>query len=319
MFINDEAQKQVLPIIARTTTTPVGSDVQQRAGALLQLNPGQQVKAEIIANLPNNLYLARVAGEMYKLEIPLNVQPGETMDMTFVSAEPRITFQFLPQPQGGASVQLSSLGKWLASVANDASSLPADLEPLIESPVQDPALLAGRLKEALTQGGLFYESHLAQWVAGSLKLEEILKEPQGKLSRLTGRECADHPEGAQDAGFADSRTLPLIKEQLLLFNSGVLFWKGEAWPGQGMEISITGRDTGDDAAVEANLSLKLPHLGGVDARLSFGKEGLSLDLVCEQPGVSTILRQGRDELRVALASAGLHLTRLAAKDGEQDH
>lgn len=92
MYINDEAQRQVLPILAKTAATPT-VDAQQRASSQLQLNPGQQVKAEIIANLPNSMYLARVAGEMYSLEIPLNVQPGETLEMTFVTADPRITFQ----------------------------------------------------------------------------------------------------------------------------------------------------------------------------------------------------------------------------------
>ncbi|HJV36675.1 hypothetical protein [Geomonas sp.] len=158
MFINDESQKQVLPIIARTTTTPLSPDAQQRASALLQPNPGQQVKAEIIANLPNNLYLARVAGEMYKLEIPLNVQPGKTMVMTFVAAEPRITFQYLPPQQEGTSVQLSSFGKWLSTVASDATSPAAVLEPLLASPLLDTPLLASRLREALTQGGLLCSS-----------------------------------------------------------------------------------------------------------------------------------------------------------------
>ena len=121
MLINDEIQRQVLPVLARATVVPEG-EIQQRAGAQLQLNPGQQVKAEIIANLPNNLYLARIAGEMFKLEIPLNVQPGETMEMTFVSADPRITFQVMRPVGGGESVSLSSMGKWLSSVARDAPS-----------------------------------------------------------------------------------------------------------------------------------------------------------------------------------------------------
>src|SRR6185369_16629412 len=117
MLINDEIQRQVLPVLARATVVPT-VEAQQRAGSQLQLNPGQQVKAEIIANLPNNLYLARIAGEMFKLEIPLNVQPGETMEMTFVSADPRITFQVYRQ-EGGESVSLSSMGKWLSAVARD--------------------------------------------------------------------------------------------------------------------------------------------------------------------------------------------------------
>lgn len=319
MFINDEAQKQVLPILVRTTANPTSSDVQQRAGALLQMNPGQQVKAEIIANLANNLYLARVAGQLYRLEIPLNVQPGETMDMTFLSAEPRITFQLLPQAQGGTSVQLSSVGKWLATVANDVVPLPANLEPLLDSPPQQPVLLANRLKEALTRCGLFYESHLAQWAAGNLQLEEILKEPQGKLSQLAAETKGAGGQGEPlDAGYADSRMLPLIKEQLLLAHNRVFSWQGEAWPGQGLEISIRERDCEEETGIEASLALQLPTLGAVAATLNFGKGGLSLQLVCDRVGSPSFLKEESGELRVALASAGISLARLAAKDDQED-
>ncbi|HBG04208.1 MAG: flagellar hook-length control protein FliK [Geobacteraceae bacterium GWC2_58_44] len=316
MFINDETQKQVLPVIARSAIAP-SSDAQQRAGALLQLNPGQQVKAEIIANLPNSLYLARIAGEMYKLEIPLNVQPGETMDMTFVAAEPRITFHIRPEG-GGESVRLSSMGKWLAGVARESASLQVVQETLLEDPAQGATLLAARLKAALTQGGLFYESHLAKWAAGSLQLGEILKEPQGKLSRAASdQDASDRSGETREAEFADGRTLPLIKEQLQLLNSGVLSWKGEAWPGQEMELSVTEREAEqDEARIEAALSLELPHLGGVEAKLRFGAEGLWVEFVCERPGASALLKKGGEGLRSALASSGLYLNRMAARDGE---
>jgi hypothetical protein len=318
MLINDEIQRQVLPVLARVTVVPE-VESQQRAGQQLQLNPGQNVKAEIIANLPNNLYLARIAGEMFKLEIPLNVQPGETMEMTFVSADPRITFQVLRPESGGESVSLSSMGKWLSGVARDAASLPALQGTLLEDPAQGSLLLGDRLKSALTQGGLFYESHLAQWASGGLQLSELLKEPQGKLSRAAGRETPRNDGEAAEAEIADSRTLPLVKEQLLLLNSGVLNWKGEAWPGQEMDLAITARDAEEGGTeVEATLSLALARLGGVEAKLRFNPEGFFVEFVCDRPGVAARLKEGGGELRTALASSGLHLTRMVAKDGEAD-
>lgn len=315
MFINDETQKQVLPVIAKSAVTP-STDSQQRAGALLQLNPGQQVKAEIIANLPNSLYLARIAGEMYKLEIPLNVQPGETMDMTFVAAEPRITFHLLRQEGGAESVKLSSIGKWLAGVVNDAPAMAAPQEPLLEHPAQGAPLLAARLKQALTQGGLFYESHLARWAAGGYPLAEILKEPQGRLSRAAREEGFTAGDGSE--GIADQSTLPVIKEQLHLLNAGVLAWKGDAWPGQRMELAVTEREAErGEPVVEATLELDLPRLGGVEARLRFGADGLSIDLGCAREGISKVLKREADGLRLALASSGLHLNRLAVRDEKE--
>lgn len=317
MFINDDSQKQVLPILAKTAVTPT-VEAQQRASTLLQLNPGQQVKAEIIANLPNSLYLARVAGEMYKLEIPLNVQPGETLEMTFLTADPRITFQIL-KPESGSLVKLSSLGKFLADVVGNAPSLQPAQEPLIDNPSQGAGLLATRLKAALTQSGLFYESHLSRWAAGGLALQEILKEPQGKLSKVL-RQPAEEGSGSVEGGkadIADGSTFPLIREQLLLLNSGVHAWRGEAWPGQGMQISIReGNDEQWEGGIEATLSLELPRLGGVEAKLRFGAEGLSLELVCDKPGSSELLKKGSADLRSALASCGLHLNKMAARDGK---
>lgn len=312
MFINDESQKQVLTILAKTAVTPT-VEAQQRASSLLQLNPGQQVKAEIIANLPNNLYLARVAGEMYKLEIPLNVPPGEMLEMTFVTADPRITFQIL-RPETGESVRLSSMGKWLADVVKNAPSMPIDTQPLIEHPGESTQQVAQNLKAALTQTGLFYEAHLAQWAVGGLPLKEILKEPQGKLSRLV-REGEGDAEGI-DGEVADQSTLPLIKEQLQLLNSGVLAWQGTAWPGQDMKLAITrGDDEKWEEGVEATLAVELPRLGGIEAKLRFGKEGLSIELVCENPGTSDRLKGGSGELRQALTNCGIALARMAVKDG----
>jgi len=314
VLINDEVQKQVLPVLARSSVVPP-VEVQQRAGSQLQLSPGQQVKAEIIANLPNNLYLARVAGELFKLEIPLNVQPGETLEMTFVSADPRIIFQVL-RPEVGSSVSLSSLGKWLASVVRDVPSLPVMQGTLLESPEQGASVLADRLKSALTRSGLFYESHLAQWASGGLPLAELLKEPQGKLSRVVRR---DTPEAdtEEQAAIADSRTLPLVKEQLHLLNSGVLAWRGEAWPGQEMQLAIMegGSDAGE-REIEATLSLGMARLGQVEAKLRFGKDGLSVEFVCDRDGSAAVLKDGGGGLRTALAAAGLHLTRMVAKDAE---
>lgn len=316
MLINDEVQKQVLPILAKTSVSPT-ADVQQRASSLLQLNPGQQVKAEIIANLPNNLYLARIAGEMYKLEIPLNVPPGEILEMTYLSADPRVTFQIMRPEGGGESVKLSSMGKWLSGIAKDAPEPAVEQGALLEDPGQSTALLAGRLKSAISHSGLFYESHLAQWAAGGLQLEEILKEPQGKLSRALGHAAPEEGQEQEGAGFADGRTLPFIKEQLLLLNSGVLTWKGEAWPGQGMQLAISARDEREgDPGIEATLSLDLTHLGGVEAKLRFGVEGFSVDFVCGKPGSSAHLKDAGGRLRSALGSLGLPLTRIAVKDDE---
>ena len=317
MYINDEVQKQMLPVIAKSTVAPA-TEAQQRSGSQLQMNPGQQVKAEILATLPDNLYLARIAGDTYKLEIPLNVRPGETMEMTFVTGEPRLTFEMTRPQTAGESVQLSTMGKWLSGAVKGAGPIPTPQQPLLESPAQAATLLAPRLKAAVGQSGLFYESHLAQWAAGEMQLEEVLLEPQARLSRA----LADDAEGTEEkaaAEYADSSTLPYIKEQLQMLHSGVFAWSGQAWPGQDMNLAVSARESAPgESEIEATLSLALQRLGGIEAKVRFTVEGLFLDFVCERPGAAAVLKSGGDRLRSTLTSSGLHLVRMVAKDGETE-
>ncbi|WP_175796197.1 flagellar hook-length control protein FliK [Burkholderia anthina] len=55
------------------------------------------------------------------------------------------------------------------------------------------AVLHAALAQAVSESGLFYESHLAQWLAGQRPLAALLREPQARLASL-GQAVAD---GAQ--------------------------------------------------------------------------------------------------------------------------
>jgi hypothetical protein len=217
------------------------------------------------------------------------------------------------------SVRLSSLGKWLAAVMDQTPPPPVFHEPLLDGPEQGTALLAAKLRTAISQSGFFYEAHLARWAAGSLPLAEILGEPQGKLSRApSGTDEGGEEAGSTDPPFADGRTLPFVKEQLQILNTGRFSWRGEAWPGQGMEIEVTGLEEATGEPVEATIALELPRLGAVEARLSLAPDGVSLELICARQGGAALLREAGEGLRLALSSSGLHLRRLAARDGEEE-
>jgi hypothetical protein len=251
-----------------------------------------------------------------------------------VTAEPRVVFE-LRQPGGGEAVRLSPLGRFLAEAneGEDAGAATIRAEgALLAEPVQDATLLAARLKEALSESGLFYESHLGLWAAGGMKLHEILKEPQGRLSRgsaaagpagssrAPGAAGSAHGDGDQQpaGSIADERTMPQVKNQLALLNGGVLTWKGEAWPGQELELTVTeGGREGEEAAVEATLSLEMPQLGVVRARLHLGAEGLSLQFETESAETRALLAQGADDLRAASSAHGVQICRMVVRHGEE--
>ena len=174
----------------------------------LQLTPGQMVRGEVMANLANSRYLVRIANELLRMELPLNLQPGQAVELTYVTDEPRLLFALSKSGNSATPVQISDTGRWLNTLAQGAGDVPA-ANPLprpsllISVPPRNPALLAEGLRNALSRSGIFYESHLAQWVRGERPITDLLREPQGKLSPLAGRLPATGdpltPQGTQTA------------------------------------------------------------------------------------------------------------------------
>ncbi|MBT1074800.1 flagellar hook-length control protein FliK [Geobacter grbiciae] len=158
----------------------------------LNLTPGQMVHGEVMANFANSRYLVRIANELLHMELPLNLQPGQAVELTYVTDEPRLLFALSKSGNSATPVQISDTGRWLNTLAQGtggtqvASPLPRP-SLVISGPPRDPALLAEGLKNVLSRSGVFYESHLAQWVQGEYPLTDLLREPQGQLSPLAGR------------------------------------------------------------------------------------------------------------------------------------
>uniref|UniRef100_A0A831TZL6 Flagellar hook-length control protein FliK n=1 Tax=Geobacter metallireducens TaxID=28232 RepID=A0A831TZL6_GEOME len=176
----------------------------------LHLTPGQMVRGEVMANLANSRYLVRIANELLHMELPLNLQPGQAVELTYVTDEPRLLFALSKSANSATPVQISDTGRWLNTLAQGTGDAPA-ASPLprpslvIPAPPRDPAHLAEGLRNVLTRSGVFYESHLSQWVRGERPLADLLREPQGRLSPLAGRLPAEGsgtppaPHGVQGA------------------------------------------------------------------------------------------------------------------------
>lgn len=125
-----------------------------------------------MANLPDSRYLIRLANQLLRMELPLNLQPGQTVELTFVSEEPRLVFALSKEANSGVPVRISDTGRWLNQLAtsrNDAAQSTPLPRPsvILQEPPRDTGRLAEGLRTALTRSGVFYESHLSQWVGGS--------------------------------------------------------------------------------------------------------------------------------------------------------
>jgi hypothetical protein len=127
---------------------------------------------------------------------------------------------------------------------------------LTRTPANAPHL-AGVIADTISGSGLFYESHLAEWVDGARTIGQIRTEPQNGLNP------------------------PLVvDDQLQALSSGAIAWRGEVWPGQTGELMIGEEErharADQPTTWHARLALHLPDLGRIEAHLSLNGQRLDL-------------------------------------------
>ena len=348
-MIHNDIQNQ-LQLLIKVSAPPL-IEVAETQLELPQLVPGQRLQATVLASLPNGRFQAMIAGQTLDLNLPRNTQPGEKLDLTFVSNQPRLTFALtrdIPPPvvtsQGQSLVTISDsakfLGALLQKVAEQAESQASShvkLSPLLNGAPEASKEFAKTLQNALSQSGLFYESHQAQWVSGQRPLPDLLQEPQGKLSNVAQ---PNHVPSASSAPSepADSiqksmpmqsgekvhpLTTPLIQQQLEVLDTRQLVWQGQVWPGQEMkwEIEEDGHKgqahENDESAWKTNLHLNFPNLGDVTATLAVSSNGIRINFnVADKNTVST-LKTNQSDLQGAMHTAGLNLLSVSIDHNEK--
>lgn len=158
-----------------------------------EYTPGQRIAATIERPLPDGLFRALVAGKAVTLAIQTAANeaplvPGRTLALEITRSTPQTLYaQLVPAGQEAdlPPPALSQTGRLISILltgqpAQEPTAL-AGGKPLLAAPPSSGASLVPLLKEALTQSGLFYEAHQAQWVAGKMDLGALRQEPQGRL------------------------------------------------------------------------------------------------------------------------------------------
>lgn len=208
---------------------------------LPELRTGQTFSARIQEVLPDNTYKALVAGKQLTLQLPEGAKSGDLLELVVidrsakvviakqVEASPAAADESAPYPFAKFSPAARMIGQLLP--AEGKAPLPAQLnrgQPLLAQPPQSQSAaidLAPTLAKAVTQSGLFYESHQAQWVTGKLPLEQLLQEPQGQRSAATAFQNAAagiEARAATPAGVAEHPvTAGNILQNLLVGNEKV--------------------------------------------------------------------------------------------------
>jgi hypothetical protein len=213
--------------------------------------------------------------------------------------------------------------------------LPAAPAPSPDMAIALPATLATALATALSESGLFYESHLLQWSAGSRSLDAVTREPQSQLDlndAASTRPAAGAALAAPVLDPADAAAaanvqqagvhpaaVPMIAQQLNALETGQMTWHGELWPGQSLLWNIA-RDNGtaDDSGNgghsaipgtapkwRTRLAITFPDLGAVTANIALQGNAVWVSLAAADPATQQKLGAGGPALAGAFVQAGL--------------
>lgn len=171
---------------------------------LPDLQPGQAFTARILEALPENTYKALVAGKQLTLQLPESATAGDTLELVLIDRTPKaLIAQRAPTTAPAAAAgqpypytRISSAGQMISELLlpEGEAPQPAPLnrgQPLLPQPPAGATDLAPTLAKAVSESGLFYEAHQAQWLAGQRPLESLRAEPQGQLTPLAGQTSAE--------------------------------------------------------------------------------------------------------------------------------
>jgi len=195
------------------------SVVRELPSDLPPYSPGQRFSANIQSVLPDGTFRAIVAGRTVTLSLPQSAMAGDTLELVVIDRTPRtiIAAQVAAstdnQPAPTSSATLSRAAQLIGTLLTGTGETPARAAPLARNAPILPAppltgqALAPLLQTAVSESGIFYESHQAQWVTGRRPLSALLREPQGQHSPVA-------QAGTETSEALAARALDLTKQRL---------------------------------------------------------------------------------------------------------
>ncbi|MBI5889435.1 MAG: flagellar hook-length control protein FliK [Nitrosomonadales bacterium] len=315
--------------------------------AAKQFEPGQKVQGTVQAQISPSVYNVRVANQLLQMQLPNSIRSGDIITLQVVSLQPRLTFTLAASSNPVSTPEsLSATSRLLSSLSQQPLEKsyvrPLQSSPLWtgEQPLPDTTLLAGKLHDALSHSGLFYESHQAQWIAGTRPTTQLLLEPQNKLPPnqsaqpaapqtlpaqnqdartvdTPGKTPAPVPAGSEQRIAAPNipeHLQPLVQQQLNALETHQVLWQGQVWQGQEMRWEVHEESPHRNAqGVEegqwiTRISLDLPNLGGISARLSFNGNALNLSFDVADAQTRDKLGSASSQLIAALSERGIPVT-----------
>lgn len=300
-----------------------------------KLEVGQHVQATVQAKVAADVFQVKVANQTIQMQLPAFVRSGDQVTLQVVSLQPKISFSFAASSNPlSTSEQLGSTARLLSSLSQQPvrqDYVPATRrEPLWigERSAPDTTQLAGRLHQSLSHSGLFYESHQAQWIAGTRNTQQLMQEPQNQPRVQAGQPGTPQANAPQSPGAPHTSGIPtadagarmptipehlqpLVQQQLLALENKQVVWMGQAWQGQDMRWEVreeearAGNDRDNPKQWVTELHLDLPKLGGVTARLSMNGNAVSLKFEVADEQTARTMETASAQLVASLTAHGV--------------
>lgn len=311
---------RILPVLAVENIGSVAQEIGDRA---TQFVKGQNYFAHILEKVGDTTYSvkvestginasdenAQIKNSIFNMNLGASAKTGETLLLKFIDNNPVPTFLLAPRPTNiaGSAIEISSaaslIGQYLKQAESDGVPARIQATAVVTQVPNNAQVMAQDLKYAISHSGLFYESHLSDFIQGNQALTAIKQEPQNQ----TG-----------------SSLIGLMSQQLAVLENQRLLWQGEVWPGQKMDWDVyleqANRDASKQAASEqsveegttifSEMTLHLPHLGKVSAKLSLTDGRMRIHILADQELTLNALNNQKQTLTQAIVKNGQQLDAL---------
>ena len=329
---------RILPVLA---VDNIGSTLQELGARATQFAVGREYVAHVLSKVGDTAYTVQVQGTdsngkdikgaILRMDLGSTAQAGQTLLLRYMKDSPVPTFlqlSDLASNSAGSKTELSSaatlISQSLKQAEGDGIATRYQATAVVTNHPQNPQVIAHDLKQAINNSGLFYESHLSEVVQGTRAMSTVLQEPQNQLNQGLLN------QNQLNANQANSPITALMAQQLAVLENQRLSWQGQVWPGQNMswDVYLQQRESERESSssyqpspdeprpIASDLTLHLPHLGKVTAKLSLVDGHMRINIQAEQAQTLEELKAKRQALAQALLGNGQQLDALTVSQAE---
>ena len=298
---------RILPLLA---VDSIGSTTQELGDRATQFVKGQEYLAHVLSKVGDTAYHVKVEsgslkGTVLRMDLGAEAKAGQVLTLRYIQDSPVPTFllQSSPSNISGSKTEISPAANMISHLLKQAEgegvSTRFQATGIVTQQPSNPQVIAHDLKNAVSKSGLFYESHLSDLMQSNQSLASIKQEPQNQTN---------------------SPIANLMSQQLAILENQRMSWHGDVWPGQQMDWDVFERDEQSKQPSESQevnarpifseMTLHLPNLGKVTARISLAEGRMRVNILANQPETLNILNAKKINLAEAIGKNGQQLDAL---------